>query len=403
MYIFNESNTYVHILVYEDKLVRLDTGQQAIIPQEKDAIAKTAVLLLAENRSKKIFVVLYLPAQEFMSVRYHLPGVDKKDVEAALKLQLPALIPGIEEELLLAVSPFEDGSEKIALCLSAARADELFFSFQQQGIFLSCIIPRPFIYLPSAKDCTLSDADTDHITCLVWSSGTLQKWLHIARYDLENHDFQAQWTAEISGQTNVLSYESIPDGKNQGCDISSFSYCFWPGSSKNSTLRTKQKKKKQLVIFVVLSFLVIMTAPYAKVKYHQANMERYINSLRNQTTDISAKRDEVVDHEKAWEPLSHFPHLDVTGILDTLDKTIPKDSWLALFEIKNGWVELEGQSPNPAKLVELLSQNTAFANVAFNRASSVGGKNDNVRFGLRFKLNDIDMENYFNLYFPSQE
>ena len=66
----------------------------------------------------------------------------------------------------------------------------------------------------------------------------------------------------------------------------------------------------------------------------------------------------------------------------------------------DGIVEIEGFSPNPARLVEILSGNPAFVDVAFSRASrTLAGKSESDRFGVRFRLQAVDLEPYLKKHF----
>jgi hypothetical protein len=85
-----------------------------------------------------------------------------------------------------------------------------------------------------------------------------------------------------------------------------------------------------------------------------------------------------------------------------LDNAIPKDSWIVSFHIEEGFVKLEGYSPEPTELIEKLTNEPRFVEVGQTRDISKEGSRKELRFGIGFRLKDFDLESYRLEYFSER-
>ncbi|RKZ36513.1 MAG: hypothetical protein DRQ49_17820 [Gammaproteobacteria bacterium] len=100
--------------------------------------------------------------------------------------------------------------------------------------------------------------------------------------------------------------------------------------------------------------------------------------------------------------MKYFPQQQVVPVLETLNKLIPKDSWIISFKIETGFIKLEGYSPNPTQLIEILSQQSHINNVEQSRDTTQEKGKKERRFGITFKLKNFDFDAYWSEYFPDK-
>jgi Tfp pilus assembly protein PilN len=143
----------------------------------------------------------------------------------------------------------------------------------------------------------------------------------------------------------------------------------------------------------------IMGGIYYAIDYKESLRKRFAE-LQQRTQNVSQLRIEVGQIEEKIEPIKDFPRQEIVSILDTLNAVIPKDSWITNFQIKRGVLKLEGYSPNPSHLSELLSEQPQFMDVG--AGSITKGNNQGDKFTITIQLNNFDFETYEMKHFPDQ-
>ncbi len=122
-----------------------------------------------------------------------------------------------------------------------------------------------------------------------------------------------------------------------------------------------------------------------------------------QTKDVRIARESVLNYEDNWAAFDQFPQINIPQILLKINTLIPKNSWLSSFELNKGIINIEGYSPNPAEILELLSRLEEFDQVRFNQnIRSERGKNKE-HFGITFRLIAIDEDAYYKEFFSYEE
>jgi len=385
----------------------LYTGDMDLVAQHDvettaKGIAKAAQRLLLNNKKLR-HIALALPPNEFIATSLKLPAIDDDKLKGAVNLQLSTLLPGNAEPLLLAVQAQQDGEETVALWLPSKRAESLFIAFEQVGLFLSCIVPRTLLTLPSKELLTqIYDEDESAVTFCEWSGTAVQRWLHFPKDDCNIPAFKAQIEQEIKLDANqphtqqhqaVSDWEQLPEP-----EPSVYGYAFIPTTS---ILRQKQTQRHyQRIYMMVAAGIIILTGLLGVVGsiYYKQQLQEHLDDLRNQTFDVSQLKQEVIMIEDEIKPIQAFPKQKVPYVLSHLNTVIPKKSYLSRLTLEGGTIQIEGFSPDAAQLVKLLSDKPEYKEVRFSRG--IGGEKD--AFGIDFKLADVDVKAYWEEHFLPQ-
>jgi hypothetical protein len=178
-----------------------------------------------------------------------------------------------------------------------------------------------------------------------------------------------------------------------------YSYAFIPPSTSAHLARVALRKKNRWRKIMAGFFIFLILLGIGAILNYENRLKKHLAGLRDRTADTTRLQSQVLRIEEIIAPIKKFPRQDVTKILDALDKLVVKDSWMTSFRIEAGSVEIEGYSPNPAQLLEVLARQPDFTDVGFSRAtrSEVGRKEES--FGIHFKLKEIDVPTYWVQYF----
>jgi len=370
---------------------------------------------LLPNVNKRHRLALALPNSEFVATSLHLPtSIAQENLRNAVSLQLPTLLPGITEPLLLAVQPAHSNQEAtIALWIPMRRAEELFNAFEKVGLFLVSILPRALLAVPQknlikghsrkVKEAIVSkiyDEDEATITCCEWSGTTLQRWLHLPKIDCELPEFKSQ-LEQFLADIEWIRKTELNDWQNLAKPAANvYGYAFTPRGVLLRVAKARRRKNWWLTVIAILLLVVCLLAGLVYAIRYERRLEGRLAALKNRTLDVSKLQKEVVEIEEMIAPVKKFPQQNVIAILDTLNKLIPKDTWLSSFRIETGNIDIEGYSPNSAKLLELLTTEKTFTEVSFSRPTRPERGQES--FGIRFKLAGFDLPSYWSEHFDTE-
>lgn len=368
------------------------------------ALAEAARRLLPKISPKKR-IALALPNSEFVATSLQLPSRAMDDIKATISLQRETLLPsGTKEQLLLAVQAPLEGNEVCALWMPAKRAENLYKAFKKQNLYLYCILPRSVLVLPAKNQpFYLNDEDENSITYVNSSGGVIQQWLYIAKDDYELEEIKKQFDNTFSKNNTIK-----PERKHTVNDWNlvpskaAYNYAFFPPSVVARLAKIKRLKKRIYGIsLVILVMICLIGGVFSAIDYEKALQQKLAN-LRNSTHQISELRIEAGQIEESIAAIKEFPRQEVVKILKTLDRVIPKDTWINHFSIENGVVKLEGYSLNPTKLIGILSQQSEFYEIEQSRGTVSEFNKKKLRFGISFKLRGFN-QNYWLTYFSKEQ
>lgn len=385
----------------------LYTGEMDLVAQHDieltaKGIAEAARRLLLNNKKLR-HIALALPPEDFIATSLKLPAIDDEKLKGAVNLQLSTLLPGNSEPLLLAVQPQKAGIQTVALWLPSKRAESLFLAFEQVGLFLSCIVPRTLLSLPSKALLTqFYDEDEHAVTFCEWSGMAVQRWLHFPKDDCQMPEFKAQIEQEIrvdSNQPHTKQYHTLSDWESlPEPEKTVYDYAFIPTTG---ILRQKQSKQKRNRIYMAVAAVFLVVAGilgFMAGMYYKQQLQDHLDELRSQTMDASQLKQEVLMIEDEIKPILTFPRQQVPVVLEHLNSVIPKKSYLSRLTLEGGKIQIEGFSPDATELVKILTQQPNYKDVRFSRG--IGSEKD--AFGINFKLTNVDVQSYWEEHFLSQ-
>jgi len=393
------------LVLYEESLVELNSDQHYQLERIDDPkiIAAAARRLLPAADSKKN-IALCLPSHEFIATQAHLPGVGSENLHSALLLQKPMLLPGYSAPLLLAVhaQPQDDG-HYLVLWFSAQRADDLFQAFAEKNLHLSLFLPRPLVLLQNANSTQhVYDEDSMSITYARWENNQLVRWLWVDKQDYEQDNFRQQLEADLTAdepledaqwqrKNQLKDWENLPHPPTNACFYSFIA----PQAEQQQIIKQRKQRWRLFYLSLVLLLLVVLGAG-AWLWYQQYQLQQEIVQLKDETKDIENLRQGVFAIEDEIGPIALFPEQDVISLLQQLNALVPKNSWITRMKIEGGIVEIEGNSPEPVKILESLANSELFTDVAFNQP--IRGQ----RFGISMQIVGVDVKSYLETYFPDQ-
>ena len=361
-----------------------------------EALARAARRLAPEGRSR---VALALPGHEFFALGLDLPGLSAEQLHDAIQLQLPELLPGVERPMALCVvPPVAGGGRVLALWLDEERTESLFHAFEARGLFLAALLPRLALVAPAEGwRCEMEEG---FVTCVEWSAGRMVRWLTSAAEDLEQEVLAEQWKAALGDvEPEVLEGEGAWSSTAPSLELPSLA--FVPRTARLRAEASRRRRSRRLQMTATAAVAGVALLGWGLLAGRMAYFEGKLERLKMDAREAVALRAEVVEIETRLAPIRDFPVQEVAGVLELLNQRIPRDSWIERMQLKEGVVELEGYSPDPAGLVAALAEDERFVDVAFSRATrGASGRNQGDRFGIRFHLAGVDVAAYLQEHFP---
>lgn len=416
------------LIVYN--AVLLHTKQQNLIAQPDEPLLKLTPSELAKaarrllpNTTKQQRVVLGLPAptkqqcialalpnEEFVSTTLQLPAIAMQNLKSTVSLQLPTLLPGITEPLLLAVQPTETPDKlTTALWIPAKRAEELYQAFAEEDLFLTTILPRALVTLPATCETKyqIYDEDENTITYVEWQETTLQRWIHFPKVDLALPEFRTQLDQALASSDHEalrINKTSLDDWADSPMPSPiAYAYAFTPPGASLHINRANQRRRRQYIYLLATVFLLITIGGIGVAHFYKENLKKELSALKAGLEENSELPSKIQQIEDEIAPIKAFPRQDVIAVLTKLNALIPKDSWLESFRIEAGKVEIEGYSQNVSQLLNTLAHEESFEKPDLSRTirGEVNRKEDN--FGIHFNLKGIDIPDYWMRYIHSEE
>lgn len=420
----------VILMVFDDRLYRLDNGRWATIGQAAEntsaasRIASAAATLMTdadvsdESRltapgasrstahSSPHNVLLLLPPAHFLATSVNLPGVAPAAVRPALQLQADSLLPGFDEPLSLAVKTADtpgtaDSAEAMmAFWLPTATLNALHDAFAWQSLFLAAVTPRPALLASQPDAIVVDDQDSQHQTILACRDGVVRQCLQTSLADLDSPAFNTQWQEETAAVTasapTVVSLHSGEDyvdmNRRHAADAGS-AYAIVPGAALAARHQFDKGKRLLQVAAALAVVTVLGTLPFLVQTIQLRSLANTLAGQEQLAAPARADQLAVRDFESRWGVLTEFPHQDVPAMLLALQAEVAP-SVLTSLELDEGYISIEGQSDDPQGLLQQLEQNEMFTEVDFARATS------NNRYYIDLRLTTVNFPAYLEWYFP---
>jgi len=392
------------LLVFNDRLYNLNNGTWRTVEvggTQADAsklAAAAAGLLQSSGTSHG--VLLLLPAHEFLATTLTMPGVGRDNMKAALQLQSHALLPGYEADLALAVNIHEHklDSPEIAVWITEQRMNDLFSAFTENNMLLAAIMPRMLASASASGDVVIEDSDLLTVSRIHYRHGVILSWMQTSRMDLQQEDFLQQWQhlseADDVGVADQMHFASAEDYLVRAEQIAADrEYSFIPAGAE--ALTSQLQKGKRLGILAAVAALVALLGlmPFLIQSIQARSLLATLERQQEVADSARADRAIVRAFEQDWGAFTEFPRQDLSNTLLRLQEVI-SPGVLASLEVDEGFIKLEGDSPDPQSLLERLEQTEIFTEVDFARATS------NSRYFIDLRHSTVDFPAYKRRYFP---
>ncbi len=400
-----------HLLIWNHELMNLETGLRTVLTNmDADTIALAAKRITDKdvNNKLKVHIALYLSNIEFIATEYELPEMAAQNVASALSYQVNDLMPAYPGQLMLAVNHDESRDKNIVLWLDYNRIESLNSAFKEQAIELTAIVPRIILAAlkksENAKKNQLrqfTEHDENNLLQITLSHQSLSQWSSISNNDLKDKACFEQWQKQAEPVSDIMLIDSAGFWSAiERKHVEQLAYAFFPESARHDLKKHSRLKKGRLAVIAGIIIAILLALPFIKNVIRYNKYEKSYQEYKEKTVEIRKIRSAVTQFEDNWDLFIDYPRADIVAVIQKLNTIIPKHSWIKGFEIKDGYVEIDGYSPNPTNILEIISSQAEFSQVAFNqRTQSERGKN-NEHFGIVFRLNSIDVEAYQEKYFP---
>jgi len=338
------------------------------VEMSPDALAAAATRL---NIGSGAPVILLLPAGRFSTSEHHFSGLPHAALLQALHFQQDEYFPGMEP---LVVAAGSSTPPSLALWMRRSELEHWRQALELAGLRLVAVGPAVLLRQ------TIGEADFTEL------------------------DPAAGVEVQVDGAGRLIRWSPAPDGeattdpagnkhparRNRNLKVKRTDYLF---------LQAIGRSRSGLGLWFLVAALVVVALFYAikpvveEWKLH-SELQGEVAQLRQQAGNVLSLRAQVFELEEKLKPVQTFPRISIAPLLDILDQTLPKDSWLTRLQVDESQLEIEGVSPAPSRIIELLSARPEFSEVAFSKAirqerRSGEGKS---HFGIRMQLNGIDFD-----------
>jgi len=396
----------LYLLVWENSLVNISNGEKVTLESTRsEHLALAAEQLIKSDKKKKqaAHIALLLPPSEFVATEHQLPNIAPQNITAALKYQVETLLPGYPRSLLLSCYHNESIQSNIALWFDQPRANQLYDAFKAHQLELVSIIPRTMLVTLTDKSTNklhksivqqITEVDRNGQLNIIVDNQSLIQWSYISQDERQETDYYEQWLASLK-KTDNDSEVTIEQGSfYESLDCShtdKLHYTFFPDTARNNLKQRSRLKKGRLVIIGCIILALLAAAPFVRNSVRYNKYEKKYLDYKEKTFEVRKMRASVNQFEDNWALYLEYPTVNAGALINKLNKITPKNSWLSVFELKDNKIEIEGNSPNAAGLLDVISKQKEYEQVAFNqRTRSERGNAEHFGISFRIKNNTID-------------
>ncbi len=436
------------LMVFDDQLIDLHTrrsvrlslssdldGQSPsdLIRCDEKTLAGAAAQLLSDNNQPEKICVLLIPPSEFYISEANLPAAGLDLQRSALLLQAMTVLPEFEQALNVGFipsvknEPLPSVQTGLATWLPVERAERLFKAFSDEKIFLASIMPRIALFsdrlgaaesdmsaaenlLTSIEDCdrqlttTLQHNQQGGLTCLQCTA------MDMAIPELREKFLQERGQSLLAPQKLLLASAQDYLGANALQSDTSHASQHSLHSNSLSRLAVKgvfpeaalaarhqlaQGRLRKDILKLALAAVLVVSLPFMWQSFQLFRLDAALS--RTQALSAVARADQAVvrDFENNWGAFIEFPEQDIAEVLLTLQPVI-NPGLLSAFELDEGLLSIEGESPDPQNILEQLEQNPMFTEVDFARATN------NNRYFIELRLSTVNFSAYREWHFPER-
>jgi hypothetical protein len=408
----------IRLLYFDGELINLENGSAEKADINPQSIACATLKLISEEKDSKgnavssskkktnnKSIALFLPLTEFIYTKYSMPGVDSANIKAALSYQRDEFLPASSEHLQLTVKHIKQDSN-YALWFSENNTENFYLAFHQQGLILSTILPNFSLLSSKTKSHLIKECSDSYIAQYNFSDYSLSQIGHILASDLKTEDFKKEWESSfgllenatpcLKSKANWIDY--LADNQTE-TNYKQSVYAYFPQQVKKKFKSKGHLRNSRVIGLMAFIFIFMAAIPFVDNERKYWKSEKKYNKYLALSKDIREQRSKVLTNEEEWGLYINYPKVNILEVITRLNKIIPLDSWISSFKIKNGYVEIDGYSPNPTAILEVISGQSDFNEVAFNQNTRAQRGKDKEKFGITFHIKNVDVDEYEKIYF----
>ena len=386
------------LVLFNMDLLHIESGNTISIVEgyQVEDLAIAAGKLLGST-GDKLSIRLLLPSSDFATTEHSLPGVTKDNLTSALQLQVESIHPSLDKPLALAFDPSISvpGADTVVIWMEQELLDNLFDAFDNQGLFLACVMPRLLnLKMPQNKIGFL-EKDNVNETLVIFDRNVVKSWHQVHKIDLEQKEFSEQWLGSVKSynEESVQRINKTNQIVDLAIDLANTDYNYFPTGALDVRRKAERGRRVLLATCFSAMLLLLFAIPFIQqsFEFRSAAASLEVNRLLS----LNARQDQqtVVDFENQWGPLVDFPDQVVNEALFTLQNVLSPER-LSSLEISEGLIKLQGTSADPQAILQKLEQDPLFTEVLFSRATS------NTRYYIDLRLSPVNFEAYMIRYFP---
>jgi len=286
----------------------------------------------------------------------------------------------------------------VALWFPERQLDALFTAFREAGLFLAGVAPRTVAAAVDRDEAWLLDEDARGHTRVHWKNGAVRDWQYISHRDLRQPVFREQWQtlreAVPPEQCLALSADATPYQRPlSGPRDVPRDYCLHPAGARAAIRQAHRRRRQAMAGLGLAAAMLVAAVPFLLQTVQMVQLESRLSGARAAAASARQDQAEVRAFENEWGILTEFPEQQVERVLTGLQEVI-RPNVLGRLELEEGYVNIEGQSEDPQRLLQELEEHALFTEVDFASATS------NNRYSIDLRLTTVDFSAYYDWYFP---
>jgi len=351
--------------------------------------------LLAGAGAGHLAATVILPRSEVIVRPLELPGVGNRDLDSAVRLQVDSLHPYSEEGALSAWAPVK-GTSSVLVGIARRDVVEHYVSlFAEAGVRVSSLTLGAAVIHSAAR--LRESAPPEGFLILMASEDGLEAYgesparpIFSTILDLPPEEAVRTAAAELRVDADAAPrtlMEVLPEPQQSGLNVEPVSYAAalaaaspWLATQTN-LLPSEQRATSSRVMYVpTLALVCLLLIAVGVLAVYGAVVERnYLQDLESEIAALTPEAARVRDLDESMGALTSkreeiFQFQRRTGAdLDALEELtglLEPPAWLRSLQLRRDNVQLNGQAPVAAPLLELIDDSPLFRDSQFTRTIS---------------------------------
>jgi Tfp pilus assembly protein PilN len=352
---------------------------------------------LIKNGEKHLSATILLPRREVIVRLASVPGVQKKDIPAALEFQIDSMHPYGDEPVAFAWAK-ADATTALVGIIRKSKLDDYVEAFQQAGIAVagftfsaSAVYSALRLFGKAPKDFAIVH-DVGNGLLEIYGEST-SKPVFSAEFDMAPARAIALAYSELrlTGQEPITFDRALPIPRNV-VTVDTLAYATalaplarWNAQyanllpAANRTVHSRARFIPTVVLGLMLAVVGIAWLVYVEIRD-----QRYLDQLQAEISKVQpvAARADALDRRTA-EHRTRVTLLDQyrqrtqgdIEILAELSRIIPTTVWTSNIDIAPDSVTLTGEADQAAPLLKILDSSPYFRDSGFSGGVMKGGQN----------------------------